>query len=140
MAIVRWNPWNVPNLSQVFDENFLDMGWEEHAAVDVSEDNNNVLVKVQLPGFSEDQIKVTIEGSNLTIRAEAQQEEENKAKKYYRREIRTQSLVRSISLPTAVSASKAEAEYKNGMLELTLPKAEEAKPKEITIKKLGKGK
>lgn len=133
MALIRWTP---GNLSQMFDEdNMFDLQWPQ-TAIDVYEEPENVVVKAQLPGFDEDHIKITVEGSTLTIRGEVNEESEEKDKKYYRKEIRKQSVVRSITLPTPVSSDKAAADFKNGILTLTLPKAEEAKPKEITLKKL----
>lgn len=137
MAIVKLTPWALPRFSPFVDDSLFDE-WDESTAVDMYEEPDHVVVKVQLPGFNEDDIKVTIEGSTLTIRADMHEETEDKKKKYYKKEIRTQSIVRSITLPTPVSADKTLAELKNGMLMLTLPKAEEAKPKEISIKKITK--
>ena len=135
MAIVRVNPWNMSQLSHYFDEADYDVpGYEQSSAIDVYENNEDVIVKAVLPGYKEEDIKITVEGATLTIRASAQEEKEIDAKKkYYRKEIRIHSLVRSVTLPTHVSNDRAEASYTNGILMLTLPKAEEAKPKEISF-------
>jgi|SRR5579872_4166410 len=137
MAIVRLNPWN---LSQILDDNNMwnPQTWEENGSIDLYETDQDVVVKAQLPGFDEEDIKIMIEGSTLTIRAETKEEVEDQKKKYYRKEIKSQSVVRSITLPAAVSSDDTKAQFKNGMLTLTLPKAEEAKPKEISLKSLTK--
>ena len=136
MAIVRWNPWDTMQLSQVFDDNnVFDQNFNQMTRVNVSEDKENVYVEMTLAGFTEEDIKVTVEGSSLTVKAEANEKEESKGKKYYRREITSNSVVRSITLPTHVASDKASAEFENGILTLTLPKAEEAKPKEIIVGK-----
>lgn len=133
MALIKYNPWG----QIINDDDFLgfnDLFNEIKTAVDVYETKDAVIVNAQLPGFTKDDVKVTIEGSSLTIKAETKENhEEKEGRKYYRKEIKEQSVVRSITLPTPVSSDKAKAEFKNGILKLTLPKTEEAKPKEITI-------
>jgi HSP20 family protein len=136
MAITRWSPynWGFPRIldDQDFD---LDTFFQTGAgAVDVYEEKDDVIVKMKAPGFNKEDFSVTVVGDTLTIKAETQEEKEDKGKKYYRKEISTQSLARSITLPSGVNSSKAEASYENGVLKLKLPKSEEAKPKAILIK------
>jgi len=136
MAITRWTPynWGMPRIfeDEDFDlDSFLQTGT---GAIDVYEENDNVIVKMKAPGFEKEDFSVTVVGDNLTIKAEAKEEKEDKGKKYYKKEIRTQSIARSVTLPSSVVSDKASAEYKNGVLSLSLPKSEQAKPKSISIK------
>lgn len=105
-------------------------------AIEMYEDDDNVTVKFSAPGYEKENFEISIEDDVLTISAniESETEEENKKKKYYYREMKKQSFSRSISLPVRVVGDKANAEYKNGVLAVTLPKAEEVKPKKIDIK------
>jgi HSP20 family protein len=88
-----------------------------------------------LPGWKPEDVDVTVENGVLTLRGEWKQEEEHKDDKsrWLRREIRYSSFERSIQLPTEVEADKAKAEFENGVLTLTIPKAEVVKPKQIKI-------
>jgi HSP20 family protein len=136
MAITRWTPYNW-GMPRVFDEDDFDLDsfFQTGAgSIDIYEENDNVVVKMKAPGFEKSDFTVTVVGDNLTIKAEANEEKEDKGKKYYKKEIKTQSIARSITLPSSVVSDKADAEYKNGVLSLTLPKSEQAKPKSISIK------
>lgn len=136
MAITRWTPYNW-GMPRIFDDDDFDLDsffQTGTGAIDVYEENDNVIVKMKAPGFEKDDFSVTVVGDNLTIKAEAKEEKEDKGKKYYRKEIRTQSIARSVTLPSSVVSDKASAEYKNGVLSLSLPKSEQAKPKSISIK------
>ena len=107
-------------------------GWTP--AVDVYEDNDKYVVKAELPGMKKEDIDVSLDGNTLTISGERKQEEEKKEGENYRSERFFGRFQRSITLPTAVQANKIEATYKDGVLNVTLPKAEEAKPKQIQVK------
>ncbi len=107
-------------------------GWTP--AVDIYEDNDKYVVKAELPGMKKEDIDVSLDGNTLTISGERKQEEEKKEGENYRSERFFGRFQRSITLPTAVQADKIEATYKDGVLTLTLPKAEEAKPKQIQVK------
>ena len=113
------------------DIGLLETGWVP--AVDVFDSKDNVMVKADLPGLKKDEIDVTIQGDTVIITGEKKHDAEVKENDYVRTERFRGSFHRSITLPTAVDAAKAKAEYKNGTLELTLPKKEEAKPKQITV-------
>jgi HSP20 family protein len=102
-------------------------------AVDIYEDDNNVLVKAEVPGIRKEDIKLTLSGDTLTISGRSSSEKEVKEKNYYRKEIRGGSFTRSFVLPCPIDREKVSATYKDGVLEVTLPKAEEAKTKEVTI-------
>lgn len=129
-----WNPWRMlPRLRDV-DEDWDIVEFPENE-LDMYEEGDNVVVKVKAPGFKEDNIDITIEDGSVCItgKVEEEKEEENKNKKYYRKEFRSQSFTRRVDLPVSIKADKAEAEYDNGVLTLTLPKAEEAKPKAVKV-------
>jgi len=103
-------------------------------AVDVAEENDAYVVKVELPGVNKDDVKITLESNILTIRGEKKTENEVKDKNYHRTERSYGSFQRSFTLPTTVRNDKVDAVYKDGILTVSLPKAEEAKPKQIEVK------
>ena len=103
-------------------------------AVDVAEREEEYQVKVELPGVNKDDVKITMQENVLTIRGEKKQENETKNSEYHRVERSYGSFQRSFTLPTSVKHDKIEASYTDGILTVTLPKAEEAKPKQIDVK------
>jgi HSP20 family protein len=108
--------------------------WAEGAlAVDMYETEDTVVVKTAIPGVKAEEIDVSVTGDTLTIKAETKVEEEVKRENYLRRERRFGSYCRSVTLPGGLEADKAEADYSDGILTLTFPKAEEVKPKSIKI-------
>jgi HSP20 family protein len=102
-------------------------------SVDVAETDNEVVVTAELPGIKQDDVDITITDDVLTLKGEKKEEKEVKEKNYHRIERSYGSFQRSISLPAGVQADKAKATYKDGVLHITVPKAEEAKPKQIKI-------
>ena len=108
-------------------------GWAV-PAVDMYQTDNEVVVKAALPGMKAEDVQLNVTGEVLTIKGEIKQKEEVKEKAYHLREQRWGMFERSVSLPTEVVADKAKADFENGILTITLPKAEEAKPKTISIK------
>jgi HSP20 family protein len=103
-------------------------------AVDVYETEDAVVVKSAIPGVKPEDIDISLTGDTLTIKGETKSEEEVKEENYVRREMRYGSFARTLSVPTSVVTDKAEAKFADGVLTLTLPKAEEVKPKAIQIK------
>ena len=106
-------------------------------AVDVEENKDNYLVKAELPGFNEDNVKITVEDNVLRISGEISEKDDEKdkdGKKYIVRERRHKSFERSFSLPETVKADEISAEFKNGLLTVTLPKKETEEPKKIEVK------
>jgi HSP20 family protein len=101
--------------------------------VDIAEEDDQYLVKVELPGVSKDDVKITMEGNLLTISGEKKGQKETK-KNYHALERSYGSFSRSFTLPTTVQGDKVAAEYKDGVLTINLPKAEEAKRKQIEVK------
>jgi HSP20 family protein len=102
-------------------------------AVDIHETNDSYVVKADLPGVNKDDIHVDIRDNTLTIRGEKKYEEKVSKDNYVRTERAYGTFLRSLILPQNVDADKIEAKYKDGVLELTIPKKEEAKPKQIEI-------
>ena len=102
-------------------------------AVDVYEDKERLVIKAELPGLKQNEIDVSVEADVLTIKGEKKKETEVKEKNYYHLERAYGSFERRFNLPVNVDASKIKATYKDGILELALPKKEEAKPKQIKV-------
>ena len=107
-------------------------GWTP--ALDVFEDKDNFVVKAELPGMKKEDIDVRVENNILTIRGKKERKDEVKEDGYFRTERVYGAFSRSFSLPTTVEVSKIAAEYRDGVLTLRLPKAEEAKPRQIEVK------
>ncbi len=101
-------------------------------SVDIEETDEAYIIKAELPGVEKDDVNVTIDNGLLTIRGEKHSNKEDK--KAHRTECVYGSFVRSFTLPQAVTAEGVEAEYNNGVLNLVIPKTEEAKPRQIEVK------
>lgn len=106
-------------------------GWTP--ALDMYEDKDNVYVRAELPGMKKEDIDVSLHNGTLSISGERKNQEEFKDAEVYRSERFVGRFQRTVSLPTAVAADKIKAQYKDGILSVTLPKAEEAKPKQIDV-------
>jgi len=142
--LTRWEPVREmmtlrEAMDRLFDDaftrpiNLRDGGWSA-PAVDMYQTDDEVVVRVALPGFKADEVQINVTGDVLTLRGEMKHEEEKKDKAWHIREHRWGSFERSIALPTEVTADRANADFENGILTITLPKAEEVKPKTITVK------
>jgi len=142
-SIVRWDPFReMMSLRDVMDRLVDDafvrptsgLGTLYSPAVDMIENEDEVVVKASLPGVRSDDINISVTGDALTIRGEMKSERDEEKDNYIFRERRSGGFSRSLALPTSVVADKAKAEFENGILTLSLPKAEEVKPKTITVK------
>ena len=144
-SIVRWDPArDMMTLREAMDRAFEDRffrspvpfgPWAEGTlAVDMYETDDSVVVKTAIPGVKVDDIDVSVAGDTLTIKAETKGEEEIQEENYLRRERRFGSYCRSVTLPGGLQTEKAEANYDDGVLTMTFPKAEEVKPKSIKVK------
>ena len=102
--------------------------------VDITEDDKEWLVKADLPEVKKEDVKLTVENGVLTITGERKLEKEEKGKKYHRIEKSYGNFFRSFSLPEGADGSKISADFKDGVLNVHLPKSEKAKPKAIDIK------
>jgi HSP20 family protein len=103
-------------------------------AVDVYEEKDDVIIKAELPGLSKEDISVQVADSTLTIKGEKKREEEIKEEDYYSCERSFGAFTRTIDLPSEVKADQVKACFKNGVLEIRMPKTEEAKKKAVTVK------
>lgn len=103
-------------------------------AVDLYEEKDDIVVKAELPGMEKDNIEVNLSEKRLTIKGEKKEKEEVKKEGYYRAERSYGSFVRTLELPQEVQTDKVKAAFKNGILEIRLPKTEEAKKKETRVK------
>ena len=102
-------------------------------AVDIHETDDGFVIKAELPGISKDDVSIDVHQNTLTLRGQRKHEAEVKNERYHRVERAYGSFERSFVLPTVVDQDKAQATYKDGVLELHLPKSEAAKPKRIAI-------
>jgi HSP20 family protein len=102
--------------------------------VDITEDDKEYLVKAELPEMKKEEIKINVHEDVLSISGERKYEKEEKGKKYHRVERAYGSFVRSFTLPEDADGSKINAEYKDGVLKIHLPKSEKAKPKAIEVR------
>ena len=103
-------------------------------SVDIIEDEKEWLVKADLPEVSKEDVKVTVENGVLTLTGERKLEKEEKDKKYHRIERSYGIFLRSFTLPDATDGTKVNAEFKDGVLKVHLPKTEKAKPKAVEVK------
>lgn len=103
-------------------------------AVDVYEEKDHVVIKAEIPGLAKEDISVQLTDSTLTIKGEKKREEEVKEDDYYRCERSFGSFTRTVGLPCEVKADQVKASFKNGVLEVRMPKTEEAKKKAVTVK------
>jgi len=103
-------------------------------SLDVYQQNHDIVVAAELPGMTKDDVEVTLTGTTLTIKGEKKQEKEVKERDYHRRERAWGAFVRSVDLPCEVKIDEIKATFRNGVLEIRLPKTEEAKQKTVTVK------
>lgn len=106
---------------------------EGNLAVDVSESNGDILVRANLPGYKKEDIDVQIHKGVLSISAEHTEEEESKNERFFRKERRYGCVTRRIALPGIIEESKVNADLKDGVLVLTIPQSEAAKPHKVMI-------
>jgi len=143
--LTRWEPAReMMTLREAMDRLFDDAftrplsgrdGWSMATpAIDMYQTDNDVVVKASIPGIKAEEVQINITGDILTLKGEAKQEDERKERSWHIREQRFGSFERSIVLPTDVKSDQAEAVFENGILTITLPKADEVKPKTINIK------
>ena len=146
MSIVRWDPLrNVASLqdrinrlfneafsgSKAFEDDVSMSAWRP--AVDIYDTDNALVIKAELPGIEKDDVSVDVKGNVLTIKGERSFDKEIKEENYYRKERSIGKFQRSFTLPEAVNPEAIKANFKNGVLEIEVPKPEEKKPKQISI-------
>jgi HSP20 family protein len=145
--LVRWNPYRemselINAVDRLVDSRSMmprmawrtSSDWDWNIALDVSEDEDQYVVKASLPGINPDDLDISIESNMITIKGEVKEESESDSRRYHLRERRFGSFCRSFSLPNSVDADSIDATYEDGVLTLSLPKVEEAKAKRIEVK------
>ncbi len=149
MAIIRFSdrpfwrhPWDdLEKVRNEMDKMFrgvsAEMPWIPRAtvypALNVSEDEDNIYVRAEIPGVKPEDLDISIEGETLTLKGERQEQTPDKKFSYHRHEIETGRFSRALALPTRIDSEKIEASYRNGIIKITLPKAAEVKPKKIGV-------
>ncbi len=136
----RWGLWD-DDFNRVFQGFLSPMRWVEEATgedltppMDVKERDDAYVIKTEMPGVNKDDVSITLENGVLTITGESKSEKEEKeGERVLRQERRYGKFVRSLRLGTQIDEKGVKASYKDGVLELILPKAEEVKPKKITV-------
>ncbi|MBN2396174.1 MAG: Hsp20/alpha crystallin family protein [Candidatus Atribacteria bacterium] len=145
MDLIRWEPRE--SLMRNFFDEFFDImnrptlgkrrSWEEGGiwspAVDLIDKKDQLIAKIELPGAEKKDVKISLSDNSLTIHGEIEKDKETKKEDYYCCERIYGTYSRTISLPVEVQKDKIKAKFKNGILEITMPKSPEKKPKEITI-------
>ena len=139
-ALTPWRPLHSLARRDMFDDFFRDfLGTREgeagplEPAAEVSESDGDVTVKLEVPGVEKDQLHVSVTEDEVTVHGETRKETEEKKKNYYRQEIRYGAFQRTITVPADVDPAKASAELKQGILRITLPKAEQAKARRVDV-------
>ncbi len=141
--LTRWEPMNeMMSLREAMDRLFDDAFTRplssnlssSFPAIDLYQTDDDIVVNAVVPGFKPEDVQISVNANTLTLRGEMKQDEEHKDATYHIHELRQGSFERQIMLPIDVDSNKAHAEFENGVLKVTLPKAEAVKPKTITIK------
>jgi HSP20 family protein len=144
MKLTKWDPFR--EMEDMFGRYTRALRWPREGSqevmttgdwaprVDIAETEKEFSIKAEIPDVKKEDVKVTVDNGILTIRGERKQEKEEKDKKFHRVERFYGSFTRSFTLPDNVDESKIEASFKDGMLNLMVPKTEETKPKAIDVK------
>jgi HSP20 family protein len=140
--VSNWTPFNrLATIRDEFDRLF-DFTWPSRdtgllggwsPALDVYDDKNNLVVTLEVPGMKKEEIDISLHDGMLTVSGERKDEREQTEGQAFRSERYFGKFQRSLSLPAAVEGNKVKASYKDGILTITLPKAEGAKPKQISV-------
>jgi len=144
MSLARWDPFmEMRRMREDMDRLFEGLwrpAWPApwvtegiSPAVDVYEEDNNVVIKAEAPGLKKEDIEVTATEDSISLRGEFKHEGEVEEEGFYRHERRAGKFYRTIPMPTAIKPNEVKASFREGLLEITAPKAEEAKAKEMKV-------
>ena len=146
MNLVKWSPWReMPTLqnrfNRLFDDPFFRVGQMDddagmglwNPAVDLYEKDDHFMIKAELPGVDKKDIKIDLQDRLLTLSGERTYDNEVKEENYYRRERSYGKFQRAFTLPADVDSDKIKAEFKDGVLQIEVPKPEEKKAKQVTV-------
>lgn len=143
MSIQRWDPWrDIVSLREamnsLLEESFVrpraGVTGSGGMALDLREKDDSYIVEATIPGAKPDDVDISVLGDTLRITAEVKDQTENSGEKWLVRERRYGHFERAVTLPTSVKADQAKAEFNDGVLTITLPKAEEARPRSIPVR------
>jgi HSP20 family protein len=151
MTISRYSDYpsslfGLQRLNRLLDEAFTGGAFPEHgsaitsawfAPTDVSEDTNNLQISMEVPGVRPEDVRISLENNLLTVRGEKKQEAEERNERVHRYERSYGSFERSFALPNTVDVDKIAAKYENGILRISIPKSERARPREIPVSGTG---
>ena len=146
MALVKWDPFRDiitlrERMDRMFEDSLSRFRMPEEAtmptfwspSVDIYETDENIVLKAELPGVDKKEVSVEVKDSTLILKGERKREKEVKEENYHRVERSFGTFMRSFSLPVNVKQDQVKAKFRDGVLEVTLPKAEEAKPKQVKV-------
>jgi HSP20 family protein len=151
MAMARWNPWNdLFDLQSQVDQLFQSLGGGTgrttndgpefmNLPVDIRQSEDAFVIEASVPGFKPEDVEVTFDDGVLTIRGQHRSETEDKQGQYVRRERRQSAVYRQIGLPAEVRPDEIRASFDNGVLRVTVPRAQKAQPKRIQVTAGGGG-
>ena len=144
MKMMRWDPFDEMgtlgrSMERLFDDFFTRrpdrepamLEWEP--AIEMFETDQDVVVRAALPNIDPKQIDITVTGDAITLKGESKHEEEHTGRNYVRREFRHGSFSRTLPLPTEVKSAEAKATYKDGVLEVRIPKSERVTPRAVKV-------
>ncbi|HEX9148894.1 MAG TPA: Hsp20/alpha crystallin family protein [Thermoanaerobaculia bacterium] len=144
MALIRWDPYReLSSFADRFNRTFGSVPAREREEevglgawmppVDIAEDKEKITLTAELPGFKENEVQIQMEGNLLTLRGDRKFEEEKNGRNYHRVERSYGQFIRSFTLPNNVDRENIRARFNSGLLEVEMPKREDAKPKQIKI-------
>ena len=144
MQLTKWDPFR--EIEDVFDRYSKGLSWPRFGSkeimtrgdwaprVDIVETEKEFIIKAEIPDVKKEEVKITVDNGVLSIKGERKQEKEEKGKKFHRVERYYGSFTRSFTLPDNVDETKVEASFKDGMLNLQIPKSKKSNPKAIEVK------
>jgi HSP20 family protein len=147
MAIIRWDPFRDlvtlrEKMNRLFEDAVTSRGEQKDLitsawapAVDIYEDENQLVLTAEIPGIEEKDVEIKLEDNMLSIQGERKMEKETKEENYHRLERAYGSFYRSFTLPNYIDQDKIHAEHENGVLKITMPKKPELKPRKVKILK-----
>ncbi len=148
--LIRWEPMGVSSLRQAMDRLFEDSFARstgllagirgESPAIDMYQTDKEVVVKASVPGMKAEDLEISVTGDMLTLKGVHREEQEVEDENYFRKEMRFGSFMRTLEIPVPTKIDKAEAEFEDGVLTVTLPKTEAVQPKSIKVKPGAKAK
>lgn len=141
MSMIHWNPLrdriaprdNFDRMLDSFFEGALSP-FSGAPSLDLYQTDDEIVVRATLPGVKAEDVDISIAGDTLTLRGEIKEEKENRSRTYHIQERRFGSFSRTIQLPVPIKVDEAKAEFENGVLTLTMPKAEEVRARTISVK------